>query len=129
MATAPIRCGPACITWCSTCSGSSFFLIGVSLLYGLTGTLNMPDLAVRVASAEVADAPLIKAAAYLLLIVFGLKAAVLPLCFWLPRAYAAAPASVAALFAIMTKVGFYCHRPRVHPGVRRTGRAAGQSWS
>lgn len=87
--------------------GSSFFLIGVSLLYGLTGTLNMPDLAVRVASAEVADAPLIKAAAYLLLIVFGLKAAVLPLCFWLPRAYAAAPASVAALFAIMTKVGFY----------------------
>lgn len=87
--------------------GSSFFLIGVSLLYGLTGTLNMPDLAVRVASADVADAPLIKAAAYLLLIVFGLKAAVLPLCFWLPRAYAAAPASVAALFAIMTKVGFY----------------------
>ncbi|QNH00029.1 monovalent cation/H+ antiporter subunit D [Pseudomonas sediminis] len=87
--------------------GSSFFLIGVSLLYGLTGTLNMPDLAARVASADVADAPLIKAAAYLLLIVFGLKAAVLPLCFWLPRAYAAAPASVAALFAIMTKVGFY----------------------
>ncbi|MDG9757996.1 monovalent cation/H+ antiporter subunit D [Pseudomonas sediminis] len=87
--------------------GSSFFLIGVSLLYGLTGTLNMPDLAARVASADLADAPLIKAAAYLLLIVFGLKAAVLPLCFWLPRAYAAAPASVAALFAIMTKVGFY----------------------
>ncbi|MFV9657825.1 monovalent cation/H+ antiporter subunit D [Pseudomonas sp. NY15366] len=87
--------------------GSSFFLIGVSLLYGLTGTLNMPDMAARLASADVADAPLIKAAAYLLLIVFGLKAAVLPLCFWLPRAYAAAPASVAALFAIMTKVGFY----------------------
>ncbi|WP_341781005.1 monovalent cation/H+ antiporter subunit D [Ectopseudomonas mendocina] len=87
--------------------GSSFFLIGVSLLYGLTGTLNMPDLATRVASADVADAPLLKSAAYLLLIVFGLKAAVLPLCFWLPRAYSAAPASVAALFAIMTKVGFY----------------------
>ncbi|ATH81406.1 monovalent cation/H+ antiporter subunit D [Pseudomonas sp. KHPS1] len=87
--------------------GSSFFLIGVSLLYGLTGTLNMPDLAARVASADVADAPLLKAAAYLLLIVFGLKGAVLPLYFWLPRAYAAAPASVAALFAIMTKVGFY----------------------
>ncbi|UZZ09309.1 monovalent cation/H+ antiporter subunit D [Ectopseudomonas mendocina] len=87
--------------------GSSFFLIGVSLLYGLTGTLNMPDLAARVASADVADAPLLKAAAYLLLIVFVLKGAVLPLYFWLPRAYAAAPASVAALFAIMTKVGFY----------------------
>lgn len=87
--------------------GSSFFLIGVSLLYGLTGTLNMPDLALKVVSVDVADAPLIKAAAYLLLIVFGLKAAVLPLCFWLPRAYSSAPASVAALFAIMTKVGFY----------------------
>lgn len=87
--------------------GSAFFLLGVSLLYGVTGTLNMPDLAGRIALADAADAPLIRAAAYLLLIVFGLKAAVLPLYFWLPRAYAAAPASVAALFAIMTKVGFY----------------------
>ncbi len=47
------------------------------------------------------------AGALMLLVVFGLKAAILPLYFWLPRAYAAAPAPVAALFAIMTKVGIY----------------------
>lgn len=87
--------------------GSSLFLIGVSMLYGLTGTLNIPDLAIRVAAADPADAPLLAAAGYLLLIVFGLKGAILPLYFWLPRAYAAAPAAVAALFAIMTKLGLY----------------------
>ncbi|MGE8359492.1 monovalent cation/H+ antiporter subunit D [Pseudomonas sp.] len=87
--------------------GSSFFLIGVGLLYGLTGTLNMADLAQRVAAADPEQAPLLAAAAYLLLIVFGLKAAILPLYFWLPRAYAAASAPVAALFAVMTKVGLY----------------------
>lgn len=87
--------------------GSGLFLIGVSMLYGLTGTLNMVDLAVRVAAADPADAPLLAAAGYLLLIVFGLKGAILPLFFWLPRAYSAAPAAVAALFAIMTKLGLY----------------------
>jgi multicomponent K+:H+ antiporter subunit D len=73
--------------------GSSFFLIGVSMLYGLTGTLNMPDLAQKVADADPELAPLLSAAAYLLLVVFALKAAVLPLYFWLPRAYASAPAA------------------------------------
>lgn len=87
--------------------GSSLFLIGVSMLYGLTGTLNMADLAARVAAADPSDAPLIAAAGYLLLVVFGLKGAVLPLYFWLPRAYASATAPVAALFAIMTKLGLY----------------------
>lgn len=87
--------------------GSSFFLIGVSMLYGLTGTLNMPDLALKVGQADAEQAPLLSAAAYLLLVVFALKAAILPLYFWLPRAYASAPAAVAALFAIMTKVGLY----------------------
>ena len=87
--------------------GSSLFLIGVSMLYGLTGTLNMADLAGRVSAADPADAPLLAAAGYLLLIVFALKAAILPLYFWLPRAYASATAPVAALFAIMTKLGLY----------------------
>ncbi|GAB3373670.1 monovalent cation/H+ antiporter subunit D [Azotobacter armeniacus] len=87
--------------------GSSFFLIGVGTLYGLTGTLNMADLARQVAAADPEQAPLLATAGYLLLVVFGLKAAVLPLYFWLPRAYAAASAPVAALFAIMTKVGLY----------------------
>lgn len=87
--------------------GSSLFLIGVSMLYGLTGTLNMADLAGRVSAADPADAPLLAAAGYLLLVVFALKGAILPLYFWLPRAYAAATAPVAALFAIMTKLGLY----------------------
>ena len=87
--------------------GSSFFLIGVGTLYGLLGTLNMADLAVRVAAADAETAPLVAAAGFLLLVVFGLKAAILPLYFWLPRTYSAASASVAALFAIMTKVGLY----------------------
>jgi multicomponent K+:H+ antiporter subunit D len=50
----------------------------------------------------------VRAAALLLLIVFALKAALIPLYFWLPGAYSSASAPVAALFAIMTKVGVYC---------------------
>jgi len=88
-------------------AGSSLFLIGVGTLYGITGTLNMADLSVAIAAVDAADAPLLAAAGLLLLIVFALKAAVFPFYFWLPRSYAAASAPVAALFAIMTKVGVY----------------------
>ncbi|MDU5678929.1 MAG: monovalent cation/H+ antiporter subunit D, partial [Pseudomonas aeruginosa] len=87
--------------------GSAFFLIAVGTLYGLTGTLNMSDMAQKIAMADAERAPLLAAAGLLLLVVFALKAALLPLYFWLPRAYAAASAPVAALFAIMTKVGIY----------------------
>ncbi|WP_462382886.1 monovalent cation/H+ antiporter subunit D [Pseudomonas sp. Marseille-QA0892] len=87
--------------------GSSLFLIGVGTLYGLLGTLNMADLAVRVSEADPERLPIIGAAGLVLLVVFGLKGAILPLYFWLPRAYASATAPVAALFAIMTKIGLY----------------------
>lgn len=87
--------------------GSSLFLIAAALLYSQTGTLNMADMAIKVAAAEPHQIPLIKAGAGLLLVVFGLKAAMVPLYFWLPRAYASAAAPVAALFAIMTKIGVY----------------------
>ncbi|MGF1614816.1 MAG: monovalent cation/H+ antiporter subunit D [Gammaproteobacteria bacterium] len=87
--------------------GSSLFLVAVGVLYGITGTLNMADLAARVAQLSHDEAGLVHAGALLLLVVFALKAALLPLYFWLPRAYAAASAPVAALFAIMTKVGVY----------------------
>ncbi|MGM3422929.1 monovalent cation/H+ antiporter subunit D [Pseudomonas benzopyrenica] len=87
--------------------GSALFLIGIGLLYGLLGTLNMADLGVRVANTDPEQAPLLAAAGFLLLVVFGLKGALLPLYFWLPSAYSAASAPVAALFAIMTKVGLY----------------------
>ncbi|MCU0753728.1 MAG: monovalent cation/H+ antiporter subunit D [Xanthomonadales bacterium] len=87
--------------------GSLLFLIGVGWLYGLVGTLNMADMAAKIATAPAADLPLIRAAAITLLLVFAIKAALLPLYFWLPGTYAAATAPVAALFAVMTKVGFY----------------------
>ncbi len=88
-------------------AASSLFLIGVSMLYGLTGTLNMADLAQSVAQVEEADRGLLHAAAGILATAFLIKAAVWPLNFWLVPAYSAATAPVGALFAIMTKVGVY----------------------
>jgi multicomponent K+:H+ antiporter subunit D len=67
----------------------------------------MADMGYKLASLPAEREGLVTAGALMLLVVFGLKAAILPLYFWLPRAYAAAPAPVAALFAIMTKVGIY----------------------
>lgn len=87
--------------------GSALFLIGVGMLYGVTGTLNMAHLAERVAQLAGGEAQIARAAGYVLLVVFGLKAAILPLGFWLPRVYGAAAPPVAALFAILTKVGVY----------------------
>ena len=88
-------------------AGSALFLIAIGTLYGTVGTLNIADLAVKVAGAGEEQHMLIHISALLLLTVFGLKAALLPLYFWLPGAYSAASAPVAALFAIMTKVGVY----------------------
>lgn len=86
---------------------SSLFLVAVALLYGLLGTLNMADLAMRFAAATVGDVALVRSAGYLLLTVFAVKAALLPLGFWLPGAYRAAPVAVSILFVLMTKVGVY----------------------
>ncbi|MEP5760526.1 MAG: monovalent cation/H+ antiporter subunit D [Litoreibacter sp.] len=87
--------------------GSTLFLFALGSIYAETGTLNMADLAQRVDLIS-SDATVgIRVAAVLLLLVFAIKAAVVPLHFWLPSSYAEAPAPVAALFAIMTKVGAY----------------------
>jgi len=88
-------------------AASSLFLIGVSMLYGITGTLNMADLAQSIAGVAVADRGLLHAAAAILAVAFLIKAAVWPLNFWLVPAYSAATAPVGALFALMTKVGVY----------------------
>lgn len=88
-------------------AGSALFIIALGVLYGATGTLNMADMARRIAVMSGDEAALVTAGALLLIVVFSLKAALLPLYFWLPRTYASAPAPVAALFAIMTKVGLY----------------------
>ncbi len=86
---------------------SLLFLIGVALLYGVTGTLNMADIAQKLPHVPASDRGLLHAGAAILAIAFLAKAAVWPLNFWLPPAYAAASAPVAALFAILTKVGVY----------------------
>jgi multicomponent K+:H+ antiporter subunit D len=88
-------------------AGSALLLLAVSLLYGVAGTLNMADLAIRLAALPPESAALAQAAALMLLVVFAVKAALLPLYFWLPDAYASATAPVAALFALLTKVGVY----------------------
>lgn len=88
-------------------AGSALFLFALGILYGTFGTLNMADMQAGAAAIQHDDLHLARAGALLLLVVFGLKAAMLPLHFWLPKAYAAAPAPVAALFAIMTKIGIY----------------------
>ncbi|WP_019025725.1 monovalent cation/H+ antiporter subunit D [Colwellia piezophila] len=87
--------------------GSAIFLIGLGILYGVLGTLNMADMAQKVALLQGDDVYLAKIGGLLLLVVFALKGALLPLHLWLPNTYATAMPVVAALFAIMTKVGVY----------------------
>lgn len=88
-------------------AASSLFLIGVSLIYGVTGTLNMADLALRIPAVPAEDRMLLEAGAAVLGIAFLVKAGMWPLGFWLPTAYTAAAAPVAAIFAILSKVGVY----------------------
>jgi multicomponent K+:H+ antiporter subunit D len=87
--------------------GSAMFLIGIGVIYAVTGTLNLADLAVKVAAAGAEQSGLLRAGGLLLLVVFALKAALVPLGFWLPPAYSTASAPAAALFVIMSKVGVY----------------------
>ncbi|PYC02614.1 monovalent cation/H+ antiporter subunit D [Pseudomonas atacamensis] len=86
---------------------SSLFLIGAALIYGVTGTLNMADLAMKIPLVPEADRGLLHAGAGILAVAFLAKAGMWPLNFWLVPAYSSASAPVAAMFAIMTKVGIY----------------------
>src|SRR5690606_4572083 len=118
-------------------AGAALLLVGISLLYGVTGTLNIADLIVRVSALSGTDRALANAGAGILGIALLLKAGMWPLCFWLrpapPRAaaagilgiarllkagmwplcfwlvpaYSAAAAPVGAIFAVMTKLGVY----------------------
>lgn len=87
--------------------GSTVFLAGLGVIYGAAGTLNMVDISIQVANASPDEQRIFTIGAMLLLAIFGLKAAMMPLIPWLPKAYAAASAPVAAIFVIMTKVGVY----------------------
>ena len=84
---------------------SSLFITALALVYAATGTVNMSDLAERIADLP---AGLQSTLAVLLLVVFGIKAALFPLFFWLPDSYPTAPSAVTAVFAgLLTKVGVY----------------------
>lgn len=86
-------------------AGSALFLVALALLYGTLGTLNLADMAAILPGVAPGDQALVRTAAAALVAVFALKAALLPLSFWLPHVYSAASMPVAALFVIMTKVG------------------------
>ena len=88
-------------------AASTLFLIALAMLYATLGSLNMAEIAQRIATLPPSHLTLAKAALGLLLLVFCSKAALLPLYLWLPESYSRAPAAVAALFVIMTKVGLY----------------------
>ncbi|NNL18839.1 MAG: Na+/H+ antiporter subunit D, partial [Boseongicola sp.] len=82
------------------------FLTGIGLMYGMTGTLNMADLALVVPTLE--NQALVTVVAMMFMVAFGVKAAVFPLFFWLPAAYHTPAFSTSAVFAgLLTKVGVY----------------------
>jgi multicomponent K+:H+ antiporter subunit D len=87
--------------------GSSIFLVALGLIYGVTGTLNMADFALQLPAVAAGDSALLHCGLALLLVVFGIKSAAVPLHFWLPGTYTNTSGPVAALFSIMTKVGAY----------------------
>lgn len=85
---------------------SIIFLIGIGMLYGVTGTLNFADLAVQVQQLD--NTAMITVIAMLFIICFGIKSSLFPLFFWLPASYHTPPVTVSAIFAgLLTKVGVY----------------------
>lgn len=85
---------------------SSFLLIGVGMIYGISGSLNMADVALFFQ--ENSDEPLITVAAVFIMLPFAIKAALFPLYFWLPASYHTPDISVTAIFSgLLTKVGVY----------------------
>lgn len=82
------------------------FLMGLALLYGLTGTLNMAHLHQQVLNCEYRG--LLTAVAFIFMVAFGIKAGIFPFFFWLPASYHTPPVAISALFAgMLTKVGVY----------------------
>ena len=86
---------------------SGFFLMGLGLIYTSVGSLNMVDVARLFPTLSADQRQLATLGSYLLFTVFAIKAALLPLGFWLPKTYAIASTPIAAIFTIMTKVGLY----------------------
>lgn len=88
--------------------GSAFLVMSIALLYSMVGTLNMADISQKIATIDGGNTGMITVVAVLFLFVFGLKAGIFPLYFWLPGSYYAPPIPVLALFGgLLTKVGVY----------------------
>ncbi len=86
--------------------GATFFVIGIGMLYMATGTLNMADIAERIADQGANRT--VRAAFAFIIVGFGLKVAIYPLHLWLPNAYTFAPSAVSVfLAATSTKVAIY----------------------
>ncbi len=84
---------------------SVLFLVAIAMIYGATGTVSMAQLSIRISQL---DPQMQLTLNLMLLIAFGIKAAIFPLSFWLPDSYPTAPAPVTAVFAgLLTKVGIY----------------------
>lgn len=91
---------------------SMFFLTGIGILYGMTGSLNMADLSIKIQSVQ--NQSLVGIASIFFILGFGIKSAVFPLYYWLPSSYHTPPSAVAATFGgLLTKVGVYAML-RVH---------------
>lgn len=85
---------------------SAFFVITIAYLYSIVGTLNMADIGQKIA--DIGQPGIVSVIGVLLLLVFGIKAGIFPLYFWMPGSYAAPPVPILALFgALLTKVGVY----------------------
>lgn len=85
---------------------STVFLTAIGILYGITGTLNMADLAIKINQVE--NEGLVSVTALLFLAGFGIKSAIFPMYFWLPSSYHTPPSAIAAIFGgLLTKMGVY----------------------
>ena len=105
---------------------SLIFLIGLAMIYAATGTLNMAELSLRL---EDIPSGTRNAMFAVLMVAFGIKAAVFPLSTWLPDSYPTAPAPVTAVFAgLLTKVGVYAII-RAHSLLFPGGRSTTSCWS
>jgi multicomponent K+:H+ antiporter subunit D len=86
---------------------SLIFLIGIAMVFGATGSLNLAEIAIRAEGLQGFARPAMHVGLALLGLAFLIKAGMWPLCHWLVPAYSAASGPVAAIFALLSKVGIY----------------------
>ncbi len=87
---------------------STIFVMGLAMIYGMFGTLNMADLSQKIAALPAENQSLVTVCSMIFLVVFGMKGAIFPLYLWLPKTYVEPPSAISALFGgLLTKVGVY----------------------